>query len=85
MGPQKITPVKSLALSDCVEQKLKEYFEHLDGQLPACNLYAAIIAQVEKPLLKAILKKSGGNKVQASEMLGMSRNTLSKKIKDYKL
>ena len=85
MGPQKTANLKSLALSDCVEQKLQEYFEHLDGQIPACNLHASIIAQVEKPLVKMILKRSGGNKVQASEMLGISRNTLMKKIKDYKL
>ena len=85
MSTTKSVNIKSLALSECVDQKLQEYFEHLDGQLPACNLYAAIIAQVEKPLIKLILKKAGGNKVQASEMLGISRNTLTKKIKDHKL
>ena len=85
MGPKNNVNFKSLALSDCVEEKLKEYFTHLDGQMPSCNLHASIIAQVEKPLLKMILKKTGGNKVQASEMLGMSRNTLTKKIKNYKL
>lgn len=85
MGTSKTVNIKSLALSECVDQKLQEYFEHLDGHSPACNLYAAIIAQVEKPLIKLILKKAGGNKVQASEMLGISRNTLTKKIKAYKL
>lgn len=85
MGISKTVNLKSLALSECVDQKLQEYFEHLDGQLPACNLHAAIIAQVEKPLIKLILKKAGGKKVQASEMLGISRNTLTKKIKTYKL
>lgn len=85
MSPQKTPNIKSVALAECIEQKLQEYFNHLDGQQPSCNLHASIIAQVEKPLLKMILKKTNGNKVQASEMLGISRNTLTKKIKEHKL
>lgn len=82
---QTIPCSKSLSLSDLIEEKLQEYFKNLDGALPACSFYAEIMAQVEKPLLKVVLQKVKANKVQASDVLGISRNTLSKKIKHYKL
>lgn len=90
MSPQSIQKknipcTKTVALSDLIEEKLQEYFKNLDGALPACSFYAEIIAQVEKPLLKVVLEKVNDNKVQASDVLGISRNTLSKKIKCYKL
>lgn len=83
---KKTTPcLKTVALSDLIEERLQEYFRNLDGELPACSFYAEIMAQVEKPLLKVVLQKVNDNKVQASDVLGISRNTLSKKIKSYKL
>ncbi len=82
---QKIPCLKTVALSDLIEEKLQEYFRNLDGELPACSFYAEIMAQVERPLLKVVLQKMNDNKVQASDVLGISRNTLSKKIKSYKL
>tara|TARA_R110002111_G_scaffold126836_1_gene191592 strand:- start:70 stop:342 length:273 start_codon:yes stop_codon:yes gene_type:complete len=82
---QIIPCLKTVALSDLIEEKLQEYFRNLDGQLPACSFYAEIMAQVEKPLLKVVLQKVNDNKVQASDVLGISRNTLSKKIKSYNL
>jgi len=77
--------LKTVALSDLIEEKLQEYFRNLDGELPACSFYAEIMAQVERPLLKVVLQKVNDNKVQASNVLGISRNSLSKKIKSYKL
>jgi Fis family transcriptional regulator len=40
---------------------------------------------VEKPLLVQILRRVGGNQVQAAKILGINRNTLRKKIKQYGL
>ena len=37
---------------------------------------------MERPLLRLVLEKTKGNQVQASEMLGINRNTLRKKIKE---
>ncbi len=85
MKKQTIPCAKTVALSDLIEEKLQEYFKNLDGQLPACSFYSEIMAQVEKPLLKVVLQKVNDNKVQASDILGISRNTLSKKLKSYNL
>ncbi|NRA64342.1 MAG: hypothetical protein HRU19_07650 [Pseudobacteriovorax sp.] len=41
------------------------------------------MSKVEKPLLVQILRRVGGNQVQAAKILGINRNTLRKKIKHY--
>jgi Fis family transcriptional regulator len=38
---------------------------------------------VEKPLLEIVLHRVSGNQTQAAQLLGMNRNTLRKKMKDY--
>jgi Fis family transcriptional regulator len=43
------------------------------------------MSKVEKPLLIQILRRVGGNQVQAAKILGINRNTLRKKIKLYGL
>lgn len=72
-------------LSNCIEEKLKAYFDDLDGQVPCHELYKTIINQVERPLLKVVLERVDGNKVKAAEHLGISRNTLLKKMKAHGL
>ncbi len=49
------------------------------------NLYETIIAEVDKALLGIALKETGGNQVKAAKALGINRNTLNKKMKEYKL
>ncbi len=49
------------------------------------NLYESIIAEVDKALLGIALKETGGNQVKAAKALGINRNTLNKKMKEYKL
>ena len=38
-----------------------------------------VITHVERPLIKSVLHRVGGNQTQAADMLGMNRNTLRKK------
>jgi len=47
--------------------------------------YETIMGQVEKELVKKALEFSNWNQVQASKMLGITRTTLRKKMKDFDL
>jgi len=69
-------------LGDCVREALENFFAHLDGH-PASDLYRMVIGEVEKPLLETVMRHAGGNQTRASEMLGLNRGTLRKKLKQY--
>ena len=69
-------------LSVHVKQTVSRYLEQLDGH-DAVDLYAMVIAEVEKPLLLAALDHSGFNQSKAAKILGLSRSTLRKKMDFY--
>ena len=46
------------------------------------NVHEQVIGKVEKQLIETILAKTDGNMKQAATILGINRNTLSKKIND---
>ena len=50
--------------------------------LPAAGLYNRILREVELPLIMQTLQVTRGNQVKASEVLGLNRNTLRKKIRE---
>lgn len=71
-------------LQDCVRDALKNYFSRLDGH-SANNLYQMVIGEVERPLLQTVLQYTKGNQTRASQILGISRSTLRKKLALYNL
>lgn len=73
---------QGIVLKEQVKIALEKYFAELDGQLVA-GLYAMVMAEVEKPLIETVLNHTGGNQSKAAQILGMSRSTLRKKIKQY--
>lgn len=71
-------------LAACVKHALDEYFKDLDGQRPHA-VYDMVLQCVERPLLEYVLNRAGGNQSKAAEILGLNRNTLRKKLKQYNL
>jgi Fis family transcriptional regulator len=71
-------------LGKCVTDSLQQYFRDLDGEKPAA-IYDMVLRSVERPMLEVVLAKAGGNQTLASEMLGINRNTLRKKLTEYSL
>ena len=49
------------------------------------NLHSKIVDRIEKELIQQVLQQCGGVQKQAAQQLGINRNTLHKKIKDYQL
>lgn len=75
---------KNQPLHDSVRQALENYISLLKGQLPS-NLYELILAEVEAPLMEAVMEYTAGNQSRAAIVLGLSRGTLRKKLKMYGL
>ena len=71
-------------LPDNIDTLLDQYFNDLDGDEPTA-IYEMVINTVEKPLLLYIMNKTEGNQSRAAKMLGLNRNTLRKKLKQYNL
>jgi Fis family transcriptional regulator len=65
-----------------VRKAMDGYFRDLEGERP-CAIYDMVMNSVEKPLLEIVLLRVSGNQTQAAQLLGMNRNTLRKKMKDY--
>jgi len=66
-------------LEEIIERKLMECVRGLRERASA-NLYDLMIALVEKPLLRAVLRETRGNQLRAAQILGINRNTLRKKL-----
>lgn len=68
----------------CVRKAVEVYFKDLDGAKPH-PIYDMVIRSVEKPLIELVMKQAEGNQTRAAELLGINRNTLRNKMKQYKI
>lgn len=73
---------KNQPLHDSVRQALESYFSQLKDQAPN-DLYELVLAEVEVPLLEAVMEYTKSNQSRAAILLGLSRGTLRKKLKIY--
>jgi two-component system nitrogen regulation response regulator GlnG len=46
------------------------------------GLHRRLLERVERPLLEAVMARTGGNQLKAAALLGINRNTLRKKLTD---
>ena len=72
------------SLQNSVEKCLTHYLKQLDGDEPA-ELYRLVINETECALFKIVLEHTNNNQTKAAECLGITRGTLRKKIKQYRL
>ena len=80
-------PIKSLdkvTLEDYVESKFEEFVRAMKAS-SARGLYSTIIHAVERPMIELALRETQGNQIQAAQLLGLNRNTLRKKISEFKI
>jgi DNA-binding protein Fis len=65
---------------------VKDQLEGLVGQMVEDGiLFDEAVGEFEKRFIRKVLDGAHGNQSRAAEQLGMHRNTLSRKIEEYKL
>ena len=72
------------SIKEFLDEKLKRYLKAMK-KLDNGYLYETVLAEVEKSLFTIVLNETAGNQLQASKILGINRNTLRSKIKEYKI
>ncbi|CAN5272683.1 Fis family transcriptional regulator [soil metagenome] len=72
------------SIEECIVRSLDKYFRDLNGERPT-GLYEMLMHTVERPLLEVVMREADDNQSLASEMLGINRNTLRKKLQSHGL
>lgn len=72
-------------LPKIVEQFVQEYFQEHGTDFSTGDLYEQVLRKIEAPLISVTLAATNGNQIKASDLLGINRNTLRKKIRELGL
>ena len=65
---------------------MRDQLESLVGQMVERGiLFGEAVGEFEKRFIKRVLDRVNGNQSRAAQLLGIHRNTLSRKIGEYKL
>jgi Fis family transcriptional regulator len=81
-----VANLHSISLEKLVRSKLEILFEQQSREsVELQGLYEIILEQVERPLIELALRAHRGNQVRTAQLLGINRNTLKKKIDNYKI
>jgi len=76
--------IGAYSIREFLEEKLKRYLKAMK-KLDNCYLYETVLTEVEKSLFIIVLNETEGNQMKAAKILGINRNTLRSKIKEYKI
>ena len=71
-------------LSEIVSQAVDKHLAASHDEL-SDSMHTSIVKLVELPMLQKVLSLTNHNQVQAAKMIGISRGTLRKKVKENNL
>ncbi len=72
-----------LSIDEILERKIEQTLKSIP--LKGEGVFKEILSIVEKSLIKCVMEKVKNNQSKASRILGLNRNTLRKKLKEYEL
>lgn len=72
----------SITLRQAVRDTLKNYFTNIGTEQPI-DFYSILLEEVERPLLEVLINHTHYNQVRMAQILGISRGTLRKKLKQH--
>jgi Fis family transcriptional regulator len=74
----------NITLRNAVKDTLRNYFTNIGEEQPV-DFYSILLEEVERPLLEVLINHTHYNQVRMAQILGLSRGTLRKKLKQYGL
>ncbi len=74
--------VSSISLKQAVRDTLRNYFTHIGSEQPV-DFYSILLEEIERPLLEVLINHTQYNQVRMAQILGISRGTLRKKLKQH--
>lgn len=74
--------LKTHTLRQAVRDTLGNYFTNIGGEQPV-DFYSILLEEIERPLLEVLINHTHYNQVKMAHILGLSRGTLRKKLKQY--
>jgi len=79
-GQAGMGPALDVGLDAAVRQFLDRLARSEPAVLDNGTLYDRLLAEVERPLIEAMLARHGGNQLRAARAIGLNRNTLRKRL-----
>src|SRR3990167_6905657 len=74
--------VDAVTLRQAVKDTLRNYFKNIGSEQPI-DFYSILLEEIERPLLEVLINHTHYNQVKMANILGISRGTLRKKLKQY--
>lgn len=74
--------LETVTLKQVVKDTLKNYFTNIGTEEPI-DFYSILLEEIERPLLEVLINHTHYNQVKMAQILGISRGTLRKKLKQY--
>ena len=72
----------AITLRQAVKDTLRNYFTNIGNEQPV-DFYSILLEEIERPLLETLINLTHYNQVKMAKILGISRGTLRKKLKQY--
>lgn len=77
-----VKKAQSTPLRDEVRQTIHQFLLDMGSTEPE-HVYRKLLAEVEPPLIEEVLAFTRGNQSRAARILGLTRNTLRARIRQY--